>query len=395
MRPLFLTALLSTVAITSGTALAQSPQCDKLVAYFQSNNTAETNADYMQARTLQTSKNEAECTTMLQRVSQAGNQPAQQGNTQGATGANIVVQQPAPTITVDQAQPQISVQQAAPTVSVRQPQPEILVRQPAPVVTIDIPQPEIIVRMPKPEVAVQQAQPQVQVQQAQPQVHVEQPSQPQVQVQQAQPANVAVTNPDTQAQVQVEETGQPKVTFERAEPKVTVNQAQGQPTIRMEPMEGQGADQGNANQAAADQTANQTAAGQTGNQAAADQTGNQQQAVLTDQPATSQAQMQQIALSDLNGRDVVNEQGEKLGTADGVVQSTTDKKQYLVIKHGGFLGLGEKTTALSLDGLMMRGNKIVVAGLTNDQIRAMPRFEDNRKFPRFTGQMVEMRTAAQ
>jgi len=242
------------------------------------------------------------------------------------------------------------------------------VRQPAPVVTIDIPQPEIIVRMPKPEVAVQQAQPQVQVQQAQPQVRVEQPAKPQVQVENAQPAKVAITQAQTQPQVQVEQTGQPKVNYERAEPKVTINQPKGQPTIRVENVEGQA----NA------------------------QTDNGQQVATAEQTGAPQAQMQRVAVKRLDGMDVVNERGEKLGTAAGVVQGTADKKQYLVIKHGGFLGLGEKKTALSVDGLIMRGNQIVVPGLTDDQIRAMPRFDDNTdQFPKFTGREVEFRTASQ
>src|SRR3954468_13859030 len=118
MKLLFTTALLSSVAL-SGAAMAQS-QCDQLVTYFKQNNVAQANTDFTQARKLQADRNEAECTTMLQRVNQSG-QAAQQNNGQQAEGANIVVQQPAPTITVDQAQPQISVQQAAPTVSVRQP----------------------------------------------------------------------------------------------------------------------------------------------------------------------------------------------------------------------------------------------------------------------------------
>jgi len=385
MKLLFTTALLSSVAI-SGVAMAQS-QCDQLVTYFQQKNVAEANTDYTQARTLQTQKNEAECTTMLQRVRQSGDQQAQQGSDQQGHGQNIVVQQPAPTITVDQAQPQISVQQVAPTVSVRQPQPEILVRQPAPVVTIDIPQPEIIVRMPKPEVAVNQAQPQVQVKQAQPQVRVEQPAQPQVNVENSQPAQVAVTQPDTQAQVQVEQAGEAKVTYERAEPKVTINQAQGQPTVRMENMGDQANAQG-GNAAMADSNdANTTPEAQEG--------GNGQQVATANQAGQAQGQMQRVALDRLNGMDVVNERGEKLGTADGVVQGTADQKQYLVIKHGGFLGLGEKTTALSIDGLMMRGNQIVVPGLSDDQIRAMPRFENSDKFPRFTGDAVEFRMASQ
>jgi hypothetical protein len=440
MKRVLMSALLGTAALVPATAMAQSPQCDKLVQFMEQNQGTKLSIDMNRAKTLQRDKNEAECTTVLaqaqpqngQKPAQAGaQQPAQagasedadatpeaqegQGADQAGKAANIVVQQPAPTISVDQAAPQVTVNQPQPNVTVRQPQPEILVRQPAPVVTIDIPQPEIIVRMPQPEVTVQQAQPTVQVQQPQPQVRVEQPEQPQVQVQEAAPANVQLAQPEGQANVQVEQAGEAKVTYERAEPKVTINQAQGQPTIRMENMNGQpGAGDQAGQQPAADQ-AGQQPAGQQGaqlrdsedpnktpeaqegqaqgdqQQAAATQAGQQQGA---QQPIAGGA-MQRFAVADLDGARVVNERGDQLGKVDGIVQSTADQKRYVVINHGGFLGLGEKKVALSLEGLMMRGKDVVVPGLTDDEIRALPTFEESDQYPEVEDTEVEFRTMAQ
>jgi hypothetical protein len=269
--------------------------------------------------------------------------------------------------------------------------------------------------MPQPEVTVQQAQPTVQVQQPQPQVRVEQPEQPQVQVQEAAPANVQLAQPEGQANVQVEQAGEAKVTYERAEPKVTINQAQGQPTIRMENMNGQpGAGDQAGQQPAADQ-AGQQPAGQQGaqlrdsedpnktpeaqegqaqgdqQQAAATQAGQQQGA---QQPIAGGA-MQRFAVADLDGARVVNERGDQLGKVDGIVQSTADQKRYVVINHGGFLGLGEKKVALSLEGLMMRGKDVVVPGLTDDEIRALPTFEESDQYPEVEDTEVEFRTMAQ
>jgi len=298
----------------------------------------------------------------------------------------------------------VSVSQPQPNVTVRQPQPEIIVRQPAPVVTIDIPQPEIIVRMPQPEVTVQQAQPTVQVQQAQPQVRVEQPEQPQVQVQEAPAAQVQLTPQEGQAPVTVEQTGEPRVTFERAEPQVTINQAEGQPTITMEPMQGQqppaGGDSQDANatpeaqegqaamatqQGADSQDANATPEAQEGQQQAATTQGSQQ-------PAAGGAQMQRVALTDFEGMNVLNERGEDVGDVEGVVQSTADQKRYVVIENGGFLGIGENRIALSLEGLMVQGENLIVPGLTDDEIRALPKFEASDQYPEVTDAEVEVRT---
>jgi sporulation protein YlmC with PRC-barrel domain len=58
--------------------------------------------------------------------------------------------------------------------------------------------------------------------------------------------------------------------------------------------------------------------------------------------------------------DVYNERGEQLGDVEGVVRSAVDNKNYVVIDHGGFLGLGEKRIALSMEGLMAQGDRIIV-----------------------------------
>jgi hypothetical protein len=52
--------------------------------------------------------------------------------------------------------------------------------------------------------------------------------------------------------------------------------------------------------------------------------------------------------------DVVNEQGEQLGSVSRVVMRTPMTSQiYVIIGHGGFLGLGEKEIAMSPDNLQL------------------------------------------
>jgi ribosomal 30S subunit maturation factor RimM len=284
----------------------------------------------------------------------AGDSIALAGGAQGqqaADGSRIMVQQSAPSIQVQQASPQVSVQQAQPNVTVRQAQPEIIVRQPAPTVTVDIPQPEIIVRMPPPDVNVVQARPEVEVRQAQPQVQIVQPQQqPEVQVSRAEP-QVTVQPAQPQVVVQQGQT-QPQVRFEREEAQVRVNQAQGQPNVRVEQVE-------------AGQQADATAARTGGRDAA-----------TTASLAAGAGQMRPFAAKDLMNREIYNLRGEQLGDIERVLIGQGDRA-FVVIGHGGFLGLGEKQILLPLEQIRIQGNRLVMPGLNDDQIRAMPEFRMN------------------
>lgn len=265
--------------------------------------------------------------------------------TQGPDGARIVVQQPAPQIQVHQAPPQVAIQQAQPNVTVRQLPPEIVVRQGAPTVTVDIPQPEIIVRMPQPEVNVAVAQPQVEVRQPQPQVQVVQPQQPQVEVNRSQQAQVSVQPAQPQVTLQQDQ-AQPQIRYERAEPQVRVNQAQGQPNVRFEQL-----------QPGQEQQAQIQAPATTG----------------SIPPAAGATDARAFSTRELMDRNIYNLRGEQFGDVERVLIGQGNRG-YVVIGHGGFLGLGEKKIMLPLEQIRVQGDRLVMPGLTDDQIRAMPEF---------------------
>jgi hypothetical protein len=205
-----------------------------------------------------------------------------------------------------------------PTVTVRQRQPEVIVRIPPPVITVEQPQPEIIVRMADPEVAVALPQPNVQVQSAQP-------------------------------TVRVERTGEPRIVYRPVD---------GQPQVRFE-----GAAAGVAGAAAA-----QSAQAQIG--------------ALTREPGATSAlpaATQAITVDDLEDMPVYNGAGEKVGEIDEVLRGA-DGKAYLLVSHGGFLGLGEKKIALPADSFGYRGDRVVADGLSDEQIKALPEFKESRNF---------------
>jgi hypothetical protein len=234
-------------------------------------------------------------------------------------------------------------------------------------VPVDIPQPEIIVRMPRPDVDVAMAQPQVQVNQPQPQVQVVQPQQLQVQVQPAQP-QVSVQQEADRANVQVQGENQPHVRYERAEPKVVVNQPQGQPQVRVETMgEGQ-------------QDRPTTAAQQDVRSGSPAPPPPQQQATRstdTGPQATGAVPgPQALTVSQINRLNLYNAQDHELGDVKRVVEGP-DSKRYIVIGAGGFLGIGEKQVPIPLDRITLRGDRLIIQGLTDDQIRALPTVAGN------------------
>jgi hypothetical protein len=68
---------------------------------------------------------------------------------------------------------------------------------------------------------------------------------------------------------------------------------------------------------------------------------------------------------------VYNAAGEQIGDVEKVILGR-DNRQYIVIGHGGFLGLGEKQIVLGLDNVRVAGDRLVTRNLSDDQIRAIP-----------------------
>jgi hypothetical protein len=60
------------------------------------------------------------------------------------------------------------------------------------------------------------------------------------------------------------------------------------------------------------------------------------------------------------------------------------------------MGLGEKTVALSLEGLLLQGDQILVPQLSQQEIEALPEFQASDQFPEVEDdQPAQIRIAAQ
>jgi sporulation protein YlmC with PRC-barrel domain len=89
--------------------------------------------------------------------------------------------------------------------------------------------------------------------------------------------------------------------------------------------------------------------------------------------------MKQLTVSELTDKDLVGARDNEVGEIEGVVESTADKKQHLVISRGGFLGLFETEVLVPLDNVAAHGDRIVLRNLTEEQVKALPKYTADDK----------------
>src|SRR5690606_35963336 len=94
--------------------------------------------------------------------------------------------------------------------------------------------------------------------------------------------------------------------------------------------------------------------------------------------ATGALPGQALAVSQITDMDLDNMSGNELGDVERTVQGQ-DGKQYVVSGAGGLLGIGERNVAIPTDRVAVRGDRLVIQGLTEDQIRAMPAYNRNNQ----------------
>jgi predicted outer membrane protein/sporulation protein YlmC with PRC-barrel domain len=298
------------------------------------------------------------------------------------------------TLTIEQPAPRISVQSRRPEVTVQQPRPKITIRQAPPTITIEQPQPEIVVQMPRPDVNIEQRKPQVSVNMPEPQLEVDRAGdQADVRVRSADQPDSA----DQQNNVRFQSAQRPQVHYQRTgEPKVVYRRGQGEPTVRYQMADSGRQEQSDRRQQAGSSgdESRRSGARQTepGQRSGATQKNNDwvnraRQLAGTDaddanRATTGKASAQpeprttMIEAGRLTDMDVYNRAGQNLGEVDQVIADQTGEKKYLVLAHGGFIGLFEDEVALPLERVLYRGDRLVVSGLTEQEIADMPNWED-------------------
>ncbi len=329
--------------------------------------------------------------------------------------ATVSVDQAAPTIVVRQQPMSIALDMPQPTITIQQPAPEIIVTMPAPGVDVSRAQPEVSVVMGDPTVSVTQGDPQVDVQVQARLVDPNAPdavidegnivtrmepldgagadAQANVRYTKAEPV-VRVTDSDQEAQVSVNQ-AQPVVLFEPADPQVTVNfsgepvielQQVGEPTVTFEQDDAALATEPEAEAAAADMP-------EADADVAAVVVPVEEDAVVADpavvaprarmtpedtntmlaRDAGRETDLMSIMAGDLEGRDVVSANNDDIGSISRVVSNSG--RMYVVVEHGGFLGIGTNDIALPIERIALMGDDVLLLGLTEEDLEAMPEYD--------------------
>lgn len=321
----------------------------------------------------------------------------QQATIEGSVNVTL----PDPEVNIEQDPAEVSVTTLPPQVNVTPGQPIVRVRQAAPIITIDMPKPTITIEQPAPEITVIMPEPGVDVTNAQPRIEVVIPR-PRVTVRQGEPslsvnldatpgANLAANagnstvqrsdldgvmtvtaeglnaeqlaptvqfqNADENADITIGKVT-PEVEYISAEPDVRITQ-DGEPTIELiqsgEPK---------VMVKMSDDESTVDALEQRDPKAAF--------ALGSDE--TLNGDTRSISVSEISGMDVINARGEELGEVSRVVRN--GQSMYVIVEHGGwFFGINDKEVALPVDDVVVQNGKIVLRGLTEEQIEAMPDYD--------------------
>src|SRR5690606_8646764 len=102
-------------------------------------------------------------------------------------------------------------------------------------------------------------------------------------------------------------------------------------------------------------------------------TGQQADASQADPAAQPEQAAEQVPVEELEGRSIVNAQGEDLGEIEAI--ANIGGSPHAIVAHGGFLGLGQDEVAIPLDRFSLRGDELVLEQMTQEELAAMPKLD--------------------
>jgi hypothetical protein len=85
----------------------------------------------------------------------------------------------------------------------------------------------------------------------------------------------------------------------------------------------------------------------------------------------------EIMVSSLTDKDLRGQDNSDLGDIERVVESTADKKPYVVVSNGGFLGFFEKEYLVPVDQLTVSGDTVTAKNTTQAQLESATPFVDD------------------
>lgn len=366
----------------------------------------------------------------------------------------ITMEMPAPTITIDQPAPEIIITMPDPGVDITQTEPQVEVVMSEPEVQVQQADPQIAMdlgaRILSPEEA-QQVEDEVASGEREPvRTRTErEPEEANVSIE-SQTATVSQSRTG-EANVNIERADEPVVTYESREPDLRFSQMgepnvevrqSGEPNVTFQRAEARQADGQSQQDGEQEQTAEgdttgdqqtgtedgeqMAGSGETGTQTGTEdgegvemtedapqepdttmqggdemagsdaaQDGTQQSDDVdellgrADGATTPEFDMTEVAVSDLIGMEVSNFNGEDLGDVNRIAEN--NGVTYVVIEHGGFLGLGQNEYALPVARILMGENGLVMEGLTEDELESMPEYDRGVETELDSGEQIQIR----
>jgi putative membrane protein len=96
-------------------------------------------------------------------------------------------------------------------------------------------------------------------------------------------------------------------------------------------------------------------------------------------PTAADNPLMGMTAGDLIGKTVVNEQGDEVGEIEDIVIGTSDQSVQAVVSVGGFLGIGDKTVAMSFDELQPgqeEDSVLLTSGATVEELKQRPAYDE-------------------
>jgi hypothetical protein len=84
-----------------------------------------------------------------------------------------------------------------------------------------------------------------------------------------------------------------------------------------------------------------------------------------------------LAVNALEDMDLVGADGKEVGDIEGVVENNADKKQFVLVERGGFLGFGAKEIAIPVENIAVQGEKVTLRNMDAAQLDGMTEFSND------------------
>ena len=86
-----------------------------------------------------------------------------------------------------------------------------------------------------------------------------------------------------------------------------------------------------------------------------------------------------MSVSDLVAKDLQGSKENEVGDIERVVEATSDKKRYVVVSRGGFLGFFETEVLVPLENVAAQGDRVVLRNMAEEQLKTLSKFDDDDK----------------